>query len=363
MQTNFEFANETNILYGMNGMGKTTVLEAISIAALTKSFLPTQDAMLINKDSGFYLVNCIAQTDLQTNYKISLKYESGSKKNISGTEGDNLLPKNVVGIMPIVVLSPDYKSITFGAPQDRRDFLDRILSQASKKYIDNLIKHKKYLKQRNSILLNAKKNNFFDKILFDSWTENFIKTSAEILIKRNSFIREFTPYFKQIYGEISHANEDVELIYQPDSFQLIDDNVTIEKAVIHYSEIANSLFRSELIRGTTLFGPQKDEILIKINGGTAKDFASQGQHKSLLISLKFAEFNFLKNIKNETPIILLDDIFAELDSNRSKLVLEMLKINKAQTFITLTNKDFIRDEFFNQSNAKYFEIEEGKVKI
>lgn len=361
LQSSFDFSNETNILVGMNGMGKTTVLEAISIAALTKSFLPTQDAMMINKDQSYYIVNCVAETNLKTNYKISLKYERGCRKIISGTEGDNLLPKNIIGIIPIVILSPDYKSITFGSPQDRRDFIDRILAQASKKYINDILRLKKYLKQRNSLLNNAKKNNFFDKNLFDSWTEIFIKTSAEILMKRKSFINEFTPYFKEIYSKITNSSEEVELIYQPDNFDSFSDDIVYDSAVANYKDISEKLFKNELLRGTTLFGPQKDEIVIKINGGIAKDFASQGQHKSLLISMKFAEFNFLKNIKNETPIILLDDIFAELDSTRSELVLNMLRANKSQTFITLTNREFLRNEFFTSRNIKYFEFNKGNI--
>jgi DNA replication and repair protein RecF len=360
--SSFEFADSTNIFYGLNGVGKTTILEAISISGLTKSFLPVQDQSLINQGSSEYYIDCHADTDLKTGYNIKIKYEKGAKKQIDGTEGNNLLPKDVIGLMPVVVLSPDFKSITFGSPQDRRSFIDKTLSQSNKRYIEEILKHKKCLKQRNNILNEGKKNDVkFDEALFDAWTVPFIDSSAEIIHKRNNFINEFKPYFKDIYSGISNNIEDVDLFYNADHFKMDDDLNDIVKIREYLSNLAEELKLREIKRGTTLFGPQKDDIDIMINNGNAKEIASQGQHKSLLISLKFAEFNYLKENKKETPIILLDDIFAELDSNRSELVMQMLQENMAQTFITLTNKEIIRSEFINQIETKYFQIENGKL--
>ena len=362
IDSNLEFASGTNIIYGYNGVGKTSILEAISIAGLTKSFLPVQDSSLINHNAESYYIHAKAKTDHSNSYNIKILYKAGSKKEISGTEGENMIPKNVIGLMPIVVLSPDHKAITFGSPIDRRAFIDRTLSQSNKKYIDLALKLKKCLRQRNNILNEAKRYfRNFDKVLFEAWTESLIDISAEMVVKRAKFLNDFDPYFKEIYSEVTNGKEKVELQYQPDSFTDENQYSDINTAKLHLEKVASNNFDKELKRGTTIFGPQKDELAIIINGSLAKDTASQGQHKSLLISLKFAEFNFLKENKQEMPIILLDDIFSELDSRRSELVLHMLRDNQAQTFITLTDREIVRPEFLDKSDVKYFEISEGEV--
>lgn len=361
LNSSLEFSPVANIIYGANGTGKTTILEAVSISSISKSFLPTPDALLIEKNSDFYAIKCNAETDFNINYKINVKYEKGARKHISGSEGEHLLPKHIIGIIPIVILSPDFKAITFGAPAERRNFIDRTLSQASRKYYELLVDLKKCLKQRNSLLNDARKSSIFDKISIEAWSEKLINLSAEISIRRYKFIRNFLPYFKKIYSEITNSKEKVDLIYAPDHFENLNERTSLNEAINNYSQVYEKYIGIELKRGSTVFGPQKDELQIIINDGLAKDFASQGQHKSLLISLKFAEFNFLKEIKQETPIILLDDIFSELDIQRSELVLNLLKIHSAQSFITLTNREIVRPEFIGVDSIKYFEINDGKV--
>ncbi len=355
----FQFSDGLNILYGLNGAGKTTILEAITIASISKSFMPIQDISLIRKGETFYSVAVEALSDLKLPYKIQIKYSSGQRKLINSSHADNQLPKDIIGEMPVVILSPDFKSITFGAPQDRRQFVDSILSQSSKKYIELIMSLKRALKQRNALLGFAKKDFTFDYSQILPWTDLLIETSAEIIIRRNKFINEFIPYFLEAYALVSKEKEPVSIEYKPfgiDNPESFDKTHIINILRKIYDRCRNEEFR----RGTTLFGPQKDDFKIIINGGLAKDFASQGQHKTLLISLKLAEFNYIKDKNATTPIILFDDIFSELDDLRSNEVLKIVDDIKAQTFITLTNPDKLKAFIGESHNAKYFHIDNGK---
>jgi DNA replication and repair protein RecF len=347
-----DFSDGINLIYGPNGSGKTTILEAISICSMSKSFLPTLDQNLIKYEQKGYEVGLRAINDLGAEYKVDVKFSS-SKKKISNNDSENLSPKNLIGNIPIVVLSPDYKSITFGSPGDRRDFIDKVISQISKSYLSKLIQLKKVLKQRNSLLSIFKKNERYDDALMEPWTEKLIDLNADIVMKRHEFINELMPMFKETFKEIA-PNEEVELIYYAYKIEegIREDKVKIMEELHKYYEYRKEV---EYHRASTIFGPQKDDLIIKINSGIAKDYASQGQHKSLLISLKIAEFNYLKSYCNETPIVLLDDIFAELDESRSKHVIDIIEKNGVQSFITSTNS-----ELLNKLNVekKLFNIED-----
>ncbi|MCO5252371.1 MAG: DNA replication and repair protein RecF [Candidatus Kapabacteria bacterium] len=357
-----ELSPSTNIIHGLNGSGKTTILESVALASHSKSFQPTDDKNLIRWAENRYFVNVFADYDMDIAYEISINYNRGSRKQINSSKGENLYPKDIIGEMPIVILTPDYKAITFGSPQDRRQFIDTVLSQASKYYVDAILKQKKYLKHRNAILGQFAREHRIDEKLLATATDFFISYSSDVIYKRFQFINEFIPFFKQSYAEITDSAELVELRYKPDNIEF-SPSAKIEKSEIteQLVKASKNLYQNELRRGTTLFGPQKDDIDIFINQGLAKDAASQGQHKSLLISLKFAEFEFLKTVVRETPIILLDDIFSELDAARSQKVLELLLTKNAQTLITVTEPDKFLNWQKDKSNFKIISLSEGRI--
>lgn len=375
--TEIEFNGNVNVIYGKNGAGKTSILESISIGSLSKSFISGSDANLVSKGEGFYEVQIQSTNELNLRYFAKVKYQLNNGKTISNSYGDNLTPKELIGTIPMIILTPDYKIITSGSPQSRRDFVDRILSQSNKVYLDELLKFKKALKQRNNILLRNKlynsynSNSHFDEDLLDVWTNQFINHSSELIFRRLQFAREIQPHFSEFYSLVSNNSEEVSIEYQSN---LIFNNNNSTSYPYHYEkndikleEIKNKLKQKyknlkfeEIKRGTTLFGPQKDEFLIKLNNNIAREFASQGQHKTLLISLKFAEFQYLKSKRNEIPIFLLDDIFSEIDSYRIKMVIELLRQNSSQIFITTTNPKQVED-VFNQESIKFIHIKDGKV--
>lgn len=351
--TSIDLSEGINHFYGLNGSGKTTILEALSILSLSKTFLPSSDSDLVKYGADTYSINLQATSDLNSIYKCNIIYKKGERKKIKNSIKDNVLPKDLIGQMPIIILSPDFKNITFGAPSDRREFLDKVISQSSKSYIKDQLDLKKVLKQRNSLLNRFKKEGIFSATELLPWTQKLIDLTIHIIEKRNDFLKELKPIFEGVYRKISDDQDKVEISYKPYGIDVINEDLG-EK--VEY--LADQKLELEKIRGTSLFGPQKDDIEFTINQGIARENASQGQHKSILIALKIAEFYYLKEKCRETPIILLDDIFSELDKKRSKQVLDLVKDNKVQTFITSTEKDILDD---SDIEVKYFELSAGQV--
>ncbi len=360
-QTDVEFSPVLNIIEGANGAGKTTILEGIAICGLSKSFLPTAETLLIRQGADFYRTSAAARTDLEVPYKIAVQYTAGSRKMIGSSIGENLSPKEIIGEMPLIILSPDFKEITFGSPEHRRRFIDMMLSQASKRYAEESLNLKRILKQRNNLLSQAKQHGSVNEDILEVWTGSFAETSAEIAHRRLHFINEFAPYFLEAYRKVTSVDERVEIRYEPDSLppEITGGSPTTADIEAAYLAVARKRKIEELRRGVTVFGAQKDDLFIGINGGNAREYASQGQHKSLLIALKAAEFEYLRTAKNEMPIMLFDDIFSELDSSRTSRVFRNILHSGAQTFITTTESEQLRRSIPDGIEVAFFRIALG----
>ncbi|MCS6808099.1 MAG: DNA replication and repair protein RecF [Bacteroidota bacterium] len=342
--SHIEFARGVNVLCGLNGQGKTSLLEAVALCALSQSFVRCSDAALIRRGAEWAQAAVAASTDLETPYKVSVKVSLRERKHITSSLGKRLTPQDIIGEMPLVVLSPDYRVITAGTPEDRRRFINSILSQASKLYMEHVLTMKRILKQRNSMLNSMKLGMPIDTVLLDTWTEQFIAVSAEIAVRRWEFVREFTEYMQHVYARVSQNAESVALQYDPHSLpkELFYPAPNIADIRAEYSRIFERIRREEYRRGTTLVGPHKDELVFSVDGGLARECASQGQHKTLLIALKTAEFEYLRDLRRETPIVLLDDIFSELDTKRAANVIALLE-SGAQTLLTTTDERVYRE--------------------
>lgn len=337
MTTEIQCAPDVNILSGLNGSGKTSVLEAISFCAIAKSFVPVPDQAVIQHGEPSCTATVHAMRDVDVPYSVSVVVRSGVRKKISNSHQTSCSPRDIIGEMPIVALSPDHKSITFGGPAERRSFLDGVMAQSSRRYAELLFEHRRLLKHRNALLplVAAGQASSHD---LDVWTDQFIAISAEIVERRAVFIREFTPRIEAVYAAISSERERIDVVYEPDGIDVgSEGGCTAAEVAQRYAALAQSLRSREIARETTMFGPQKDEILFRINDGLVRETASQGQHKSLLIALKIAECELLHERCNERPIVLLDDVFSELDAERSMRVLESIIRMGMQCFVTTTN--------------------------
>lgn len=343
-QSHLDCARDVTILTGANGSGKTSMLEAVSVCAIGKTFVPVPDTSMIRRSAESCVATVEAVSDVDVDYRVSVEIREGQRKRISSTHGSNLSPRDILGVMPIVALSPDHKSITFGGPSDRRSFLDAVMAQSSKTVTGLLYELKRVLKQRNALLQmegrgmprHAPTTLHAPTDPTDVWTSEFITISAALIARRAAFIADLAPIVQEEYARVSGEVEKIDIVYQPDHVDLAMGDI-----VEQLQATAERLATAERAREVTLFGPQKDEITFLINGGLVRETASQGQHKSLLVALKLAEARLLMERRHERPIMLLDDVFSELDADRSAHVLDRILEMGMQCFVTTTDGDRI----------------------
>ncbi len=338
-----DFGAGINVVAGLNGAGKTSVLESLSLATLTKSFSTHTDSVLIRSGEQRLFVDARFTSDLGVPHYVNIEILLGPpiKKTITSNSERLRSSADLIGRAPVVVLTPDDRVITSGSPQERRRFLNLVLSQASHSYLEDELEYRRALKQRNAILGGAKvhrRSLSAIKPFLDPWTEMLISLSIRIMSRRARFTEEFRPYWRDAYRLVSQSKEEPALAYQP-----MGEDVSL-RTEQEYRDFLEKEQREvemdEVRRGTSLFGAHRDDLVIEINPGkAAKNYASQGQHKTLLVSLKLAEFRFLQESSNETPLLLLDDVFSELDHDRAAELLELIHYGGyGQAFITSTDR-------------------------
>lgn len=352
-------AADITVLAGPNGSGKTSILEAISVCAIGTSFVPIQDSSLIMAGLPACTASVEAASDAGIPYRVGVEIREGVRKKISSTHGSNISAKDLIGELPIVALSPDHKSITFGSPSDRRSYLDRVMAQCSRRYRDLLYEHRRVLKHRNALLCKHQWNEL------DVWTEKFIEISAEIIERRYQFLNELIPIVRDEYEIVSEKKEWVDVNYRPDGIPNEMRGAARTVLIRILREQWQRAADRERARETTLFGPHKDEVEIVINDRPVRDTASQGQHKSLLIALKLAECRKLLEQKNERPVVLFDDVFSELDFGRSAQVLTRILRLGMQSFITTTEGNRLLEHMDNRpdTSISVYAFDRGLVEL
>jgi DNA replication and repair protein RecF len=264
----------------------------------------------------------------------------------------------VVGQFPVVVLSPESGGITSGGPADRRRFLDFVIAQASKVYLEDLLEYRRVLRQRNRVLFDNKVGRITYPDLIEPWDMELVDRGARITHRRHVFLRELQPIVHESYARIAGRVEEPTIQYLP----------SIPHGEETSEEELRGIFRQELKRkapeekrlGLTLVGPHRDELELAINALSVRSHASQGQHKTFLIALKVAEFIYLQSKRNERPILLLDDVFTELDRHRSERLLSLTE-SVGQAFITTTNDSVFPSDFsWSETNKRFF-VRKGTV--
>ncbi len=356
--TEIECPEGTLLLLGENGAGKTTVLEAISLLCTSRSFVTHQDRSLLRREADRYQIEGWFTSTTSSRRSVSLVYDTDpGRKQI---EMDNaLLPAaaDLIGAFPLVALSPQHRPITAGGPGERRSFMDFIISQLHHVYLMDLIAYRRALRQRNALLADSDRRPADVRSTLEVWDASLAESAVRILRRRHRFVEEFVPYLLEAMRSVIVQREEVALRY----ISSMEIDPFAETATDLYRERLALRMDTDIRRGTTTSGPHRDELEILLNGLDVRAQASQGQHKTVLISLKLAEYRYLHTHLDEPPILLLDDVFSELDDERLANVLQLVD-GLGQTFITSANHATLR--FFPQGKAQNMtlRLENGVVR-
>jgi DNA replication and repair protein RecF len=346
----FLFSPTVNAFAGDNGAGKTNLLDAIHYLSLCKSYFNPIDTMQIRQGTDFFMVQGVFDKK-KKNEIISCSLKRNQKKQFKKNKKEYERLADHIGSFPLVMIAPYDISIITEGSDERRKFIDNVISQTDNLYLDELIFYNKVLANRNA-LLRQFSGGFYDPQLLDIYSQQLIDSGNRIFEKRKAFMEVFTPIFNKHYHYLSEQAEDVELVY--DSHLLRDSFDSLLKL---------SIDRDKILERTTV-GIHKDDLVFSINGMPMKKFGSQGQQKSFLIALKLAQYSFLLNNKKFKPLLLLDDIFDKLDEKRTRKLMQMVSDDDfGQIFITDTSRERIINVFSEiEREVKIFDIEKGAVK-
>jgi DNA replication and repair protein RecF len=351
--TALNFSEGLNYIIGGNGQGKTTILEAVHYISTTKSFFANSEVETVNFKETLYEIKANVSDLIDDN--IIIRYDVNENRKQYKLNGKLVTsPAEIVGRYPVVLLSPRDSKITEESPQDRRKFVDSIISQFSTAYFQSLLEYKRILRQRGSLLFQIRES--YQQELFNElkvWTDKLINTGTKLIKSRIQFISEFKPYVESAYAFMMEGIEIPDIQYQTITEDLESE---IES---HFGALIDKESENELRRATNLVGPHRDDFKFLLNEIDLKTFGSQGQHKTFQVALRFAEYFYLRDKMNKPPFFLLDDVFGDLDRARGKKISEHLG-DLGQAFVTLTDFTDI-SELRMSGKDSVFIIKNGKV--
>lgn len=346
-----DFSPNVNCFVGANGMGKSNVLDAIYYLSFCRGFATAQDALNINHQSDFFILEADYETESNSQHHVCCALKRGARKRLKIDGKDVKRISEHVGKIPLVMIAPADSAFITGGSEERRHFMDMVIMQYNAVYLDSLIRYERALKQRNTLL---KQEAEPDEAVMDVIEAMMSETGEVIYNERKRFVEEFQPIFLDLYRRLA-------------------GNVTEEVAMSYVSHGERGDLQSQLrdwrqrerIVGYSLHGVHKDDLDLTLNGFAVKREASQGQQKTYFIAMKLAQYVFLKN-KGEkmVPLLLLDDIFDKLDSNRVEQIINYVSGNEfGQIFITDTRREHLDQVLAaTQRDYKLFVVENGEVK-
>lgn len=348
-QAELTFSRKMNCIIGKNGMGKTNLMDAVYYLSFCKSATNPIDSQNIRHEQDFFVLQGFYETDSGDPEEIYCGLKRRQKKQFKRNKKEYTRLSDHIGLIPLVMVSPADTLLIAGGSEERRRFMDVVISQFDREYLDALIRYNKALVQRNTLL---KADLEPDEELMNVWEEMMASTGELVFRKRRQFIEEFIPIFQSYYGYISQNREQVKLSYQSHAAE--GDLLTLLR----------ENRQRDRVMGYSLKGIHKDDLIMQLGEFPMKREGSQGQNKTYLIALKLAQFEFLKRTgSGTTPLILLDDIFDKLDALRVEQIVKLVAGDSfGQIFITDTNRDHL-DRILKKIEGDYklFEVGNGEV--
>ncbi|MBR5698394.1 MAG: DNA replication/repair protein RecF [Prevotella sp.] len=348
---NLDLSAKMNCFIGHNGEGKTNLLDAIYYLSFCRSAFTSADSTVINHDQDFFVIEGEYADDNGGEMTVYCGMKRGTKKHFKRDKKEYKRLSQHIGLIPIVFVSPSDTLLIDGASEERRRLMDMVISQYDHSYMEALGNYNKALLQRNALLRQEEEP---DPTLLDIWEHEMADNGERLYEKRKAFVDELIPVFQRIYQQIAEGKEEVSLNYishcqRGPLLEVIQRDRHKDRAV-----------------GFSLHGSHRDDLEMLLGGYPVKREGSQGQHKTFVLALKLAQFDFLKRTSSTTtPLLLLDDIFDKLDARRVEQIIRLVSDDGyGQIFITDTNRDHL-DQILSNGTTDYrlFHVEQGNINV
>lgn len=349
-EANLELAEKINCFTGDNGEGKTNLLDAIYYLSFCKSYFNPQDNQNIRHDEEFFAIHGHYQRNGNSEDIVSCIQKRNQKKQFRLNKKEYERLADHIGLFPLVMVSPSDADLINLGSEERRKYIDGVISQFDKLYLDHLLNYNKVLQHRNALLKSIAESGVSATSL-DIWDRQLIAPGEEINKIRHQFLSDFIPLFQHFFEILSEGKEQVGIEYESQLNQS------------RFESLLKASINRDMVLKFTTAGIHKDELLFTIGGYPVKKFGSQGQQKSFLLAMKLAQFEFTRKIKGFKPILLFDDVFDKLDERRVGQLIKLVGENNfGQVFITDTHAERIR-QIFNRVNLdhKIFIIKQGQA--
>ena len=346
-----ELSPKINCFIGQNGVGKTNVLDAIYFLSFCHSASNPIDSQVIRHDEPFFMIEGTYAEETDATETISVGMKRGTKKHFKRNKKEYKRLSEHIGLIPLVMVSPSDTLLIEGGSEERRRLMDLVISQYDRSYLESMNRYNKALQQRNSML---KEEAEPDPEIIALWEEQMAIEGERIFARRDAFVKQLVPIFQHYYEQISGNREQVSIEYLSHC----------QRGPL--LEVIQRDRAKDRIMGYSLHGTHRDDLVFALGGHPLKREGSQGQHKTFVISLKLAQFDFLRRTNNRTtPLLLLDDIFDKLDAGRVEQIVKLVAGDEfGQIFITDTNREHL-DSILSRSSHDYriFEVHDGDINL
>lgn len=349
-QQSLALSPRLNCFVGLNGMGKTNLLDAIHFLCLTRSHRSVPDKNLVLHGEEFFRLEGVFEHAGERS-KVVAKFIPGQRKEVERNGAVFTRLTDYIGLYPVVMIAPDDIALVQDGSEERRRFLDATLSQIFPDYLGNLLIYNNLVKQRTALLKTFAEQRRFDATLLEAIDRQLPAPARVLTEKRTAFCAGFVPLFQALYAEIAGSRERVNVVFESDCLDA-------DMAAL----LENNIDKDRVLERTSA-GPHRDDLLLTLDGQPVKKFASQGQLKSFLLAMRLAQYEALHREKHISPLLLLDDIFDKLDEQRVRqLVGLLLRRDFGQIFITDTQRSRIEAVVSSFAGEyKIFEVENGEV--
>jgi DNA replication and repair protein RecF len=362
-QTDVSWGEHVNIITGPNGAGKTNLIDALHYLCMGRSFTSSSDMYVVRQEASSFLVRGAFRGSIRSSFEVACSYSRGEGKRLFVNDSPLERHADLIGLVPVVLVSPDDRKLTGEGPAERRSFLDALISQTSPSYLDDLIRYRRIVRQRNRLLSEPHMPPDQLDLMLEPWDRQLMETGSRIIARRAALVAMFQSYLEKAHSELAGSGLVPSIRYR--TFCDTGSEPQPDAGRIHqeYRTALRDSAERERERRQTLTGPHRDELVFYLNDMELRKFGSQGQHRIFALALKMAQLYFYNDELEDLPVFLLDDVFGDLDPQRTETVMQMLLQHEGQSFITAAHPDKISGfSAAGRDRIVSYEISAGQVK-